>query len=144
MKPTLPQLMSLNGGFIDTAGFLALHGLFTAHVTGNFVTIGAALVHGTSGAITKLLALPVFCAMVILARLVSYGLPALGLPVLRTMLAAKAVLLLAGGVLAIRFGPLPTATAPPRWPQAWCSCRRWRSRTRCTASTSAVPRRPRS
>jgi len=105
MKPTLPQLMSLNGGFVDTAGFLALHGLFTAHVTGNFVTIGAALVHGTSGALTKLLALPVFCAVVMLARLLSYSLPGLGLPVMRTMLVLKAVLLLAGGVLAIRFGP---------------------------------------
>lgn len=105
MKPTLPQLMSLNGGFVDTAGFLALHGLFTAHVTGNFVTIGAALVHGTSGALTKLLALPVFCAVVMLARLLSYSLPGLGLPVMRTMLVLKAVLLLAGGVLAILFGP---------------------------------------
>lgn len=105
MKPTLPQLMSLNGGFVDTAGFLALHGLFTAHVTGNFVTIGAALVHGTSGALTKLLALPVFCAVVVLARLLSYGLPGMGLPVMRTMLVLKTVLLLAGGVLAIYFGP---------------------------------------
>ncbi|MFS2162665.1 DUF1275 family protein [Variovorax sp. Varisp62] len=105
MKPSLPQLMSLNGGFVDTAGFLALHGLFTAHVTGNFVTIGAALVHGTSGTITKLLALPVFCIVVVLARLLSYGLPGLGLPVLRTMLVLKAALLLAGGILAIRFGP---------------------------------------
>lgn len=105
MKPTLPQLMSLNGGFVDTAGFLALHGLFTAHVTGNFVTIGAALVHGTSGALTKLLALPVFCVVVMLARWLSYGLPGLGLPVLRTMLVLKTVLLLAGGILAIHYGP---------------------------------------
>jgi uncharacterized membrane protein YoaK (UPF0700 family) len=105
MKPTLPQLMSLNGGFVDTAGFLALHGLFTAHVTGNFVTIGAALVHGTSGALTKLLALPVFCVVVMLARWLSYGLPGLGLPVLRTMLILKAALLLAGGILAIHYGP---------------------------------------
>lgn len=105
MKPTLPQLMSLNGGFVDTAGFLALHGLFTAHVTGNFVTIGAALVHGISGALTKLLALPVFCVVVMLARWLSYGLPAVGLPVLRTMLLLKTVLLLAGGIVAIRFGP---------------------------------------
>lgn len=105
MKPTLPQLMSLNGGFVDTAGFLALHGLFTAHVTGNFVTIGAALVHGTSGTLTKLLALPVFCIVVVLARWLSYGLPRLGLPVMRTMLVIKTVLLLAGGVVAIHFGP---------------------------------------
>jgi uncharacterized membrane protein YoaK (UPF0700 family) len=45
-----------------------LQGLFTAHVTGNFVTLGASLVLGTSGALAKLLALPVFCAVVIAAR----------------------------------------------------------------------------
>lgn len=105
MKPSLPLLMSLNGGFVDTAGFLALQGLFTAHVTGNFVTIGAALVHGTSGALTKLLALPVFCAVVILTRTLSYRLPDFGLPVLRTMLVFKTLLLAAGAAIAVRFGP---------------------------------------
>ena len=97
--------MSLNGGFVDTAGFLALQGLFTAHVTGNFVTFGAALVHGTSGALTKLLALPVFCTVVILTRWLSYKLPDFGLPVLRTMLVLKTLLLAAGAAFAVRFGP---------------------------------------
>ena len=58
MRPSVPILFSINGGYVDTAGFLALQGLFTAHVTGNFVTIGAALVFGTSGVVAKLLALP--------------------------------------------------------------------------------------
>jgi len=49
MKPSLPVLLSVNGGYVDAAGYLALHGLFTTHVTGNFVTLGAALVLGTSG-----------------------------------------------------------------------------------------------
>ena len=53
MKPSLQVLLSVNGGYVDTAGFLALHGLFTTHVTGNFVTLGAALVQGTSGAVAK-------------------------------------------------------------------------------------------
>ena len=51
-------LLSFNGGFVDTAGFLGLQGLFVAHVTGNFVTLGAALVLGSHGIIGKLLALP--------------------------------------------------------------------------------------
>ena len=73
-RATLPLLLSLNAGYVDTAGFLALQGLFTAHVTGNFVTLGASLALGTSGAIAKLLALPVFCAVVIAARLCNTGL----------------------------------------------------------------------
>jgi uncharacterized membrane protein YoaK (UPF0700 family) len=104
MKP-LPTLMSLNAGFVDTAGFLALQGLFTAHVTGNFVTLGAALVNGTSGVFAKLLALPVFCAVVLVTRIFSFSLPSLGLPILRTMLAMKMLLLILGAALAIRFGP---------------------------------------
>jgi uncharacterized membrane protein YoaK (UPF0700 family) len=105
MKPSLPVLLSLNAGFVDTAGFLALQGLFTAHVTGNFVTLGAALVLGGSGAVAKLLALPTFCLVVIVTRLASYGLPGRGLPVLRTMLTLKVLLLTLGGALAIHFGP---------------------------------------
>jgi uncharacterized membrane protein YoaK (UPF0700 family) len=48
----VPGLLSFNGGCVDTAGFLGLQGLFTAHVTGNFVTLGAALVFGTHGCAT--------------------------------------------------------------------------------------------
>jgi uncharacterized membrane protein YoaK (UPF0700 family) len=105
IKPTLPILMGLNGGFVDTAGFLALHGLFTAHVTGNFVTLGAALVLGTSGIVAKLLALPVFCAVIVITRVISFSLPALGLPVLRSMLSVQLSLLILGAVLAIYYGP---------------------------------------
>jgi uncharacterized membrane protein YoaK (UPF0700 family) len=105
---SLPLILSVNGGYVDTAGFLALQGLFTAHVTGNFVTLGAALVLGTSGVAAKLLALPTFCLVVVATRLMSYHLAARGLPVLRTMLSLKVALLTLGGVLAIRFGPFKT------------------------------------
>src|SRR5271156_3689826 len=100
-RMTLPLLLSLNAGFVDTAGFLALQGLFTAHVTGNFVTLGASLVLGTSGAAAKLLALPVFCLVVVVTRIASFSLPKLGLPILRTMLALKLLLLILGAILAI-------------------------------------------
>ena len=101
----LPVLLSFNGGYVDTAGFLALQGLFTAHVTGNFVTLAAALSFGTSGVLTKLLALPVFCIVVIVTRLVSHGFPGRGWAALPTMLTLKLLLLIAGAILAIRFGP---------------------------------------
>ena len=105
MKPSLPTLLSINGGYVDTAGFLALHGLFTAHVTGNFVTLGAALALGTSGAVAKLLALPVFCVVVILARFVGSDLSRRNLPTLQITLTLKLLLLVLAAILAIHFGP---------------------------------------
>lgn len=104
-RATLPLLLSLNAGYVDTAGFLALSGLFTAHVTGNFVTLGASLVLGTSGAIAKLLALPVFCAMVIAARLLGTLLSNRSMAAFETLLGLKVLFLVAGAALAIRFGP---------------------------------------
>jgi uncharacterized membrane protein YoaK (UPF0700 family) len=106
--PTLPTLLSFNAGYLDTAGFLALHGLFTAHVTGNFVTLGASFLTGTSGAIGKLLALPVFCIVVALARLFRYKLIQMGRPVLRTLFLIKLILLTVGAFLAVAYGPFPT------------------------------------
>jgi uncharacterized membrane protein YoaK (UPF0700 family) len=106
MKPSLPVLLSINGGLVDTAGFLALQGLFTSHVTGNFVTLGAALVLGTSGVVAKLLALPMFCVVVFSTRLLSAELPSQGrCSGLRVLLAAKLLLLTAGSYLAIHLGP---------------------------------------
>ena len=113
MKPTRPIVLSVNGGYVDTAGFLALQGLFTAHVTGNFVTLGAALVFGTSGVVNKLIALPVFCVVVALVRLLGYALAARGASQLRVLLGLMLVLLLAGAVLAIRLGPFPDGDSGP-------------------------------
>jgi uncharacterized membrane protein YoaK (UPF0700 family) len=112
MKPTLPTLLSFNAGYVDTAGYLALQGLFTAHVTGNFVTIGAALVFGTSGVVAKLLALPVFCIVIVVTRLVSFNLPQRW-PVLETMLTLKLLLLLVAAVLAIATGPFANGDGAP-------------------------------
>jgi uncharacterized membrane protein YoaK (UPF0700 family) len=103
--PAMPVLLSVTAGYVDTAGYLALQGLFTAHVTGNFVTLGASLISGNSGALAKLLALPTFCVVIVLTRWASYGLPPRGLPILRTMLSLKVLLLGLAAALAIRYGP---------------------------------------
>jgi uncharacterized membrane protein YoaK (UPF0700 family) len=105
MRPALPFLLSFTGGYVDTAGFLGLGGLFTAHVTGNFVTLGAALASGTSGIIAKLLALPVFCLTIFLLRYVMRRSVSNNDLSLRIMLILKLLLLTAGAVLAIRLGP---------------------------------------
>jgi uncharacterized membrane protein YoaK (UPF0700 family) len=104
-RPSLATLLSFNAGYVDTAGFLALHGLFTAHVTGNFVTLGAALVLGTGGTIAKLLALPVFCVVVVAARLLHYVLVNCDVRVLRAILLLQTLLLLIGAALAWCHGP---------------------------------------
>jgi len=104
MKPSIPILLSLNAGYVDTAGFLALHGLFAAHVTGNFVTLGMALVSGTSGIWAKILALPTFCLVVFATKLLASSMPKLGLPVMRTLLALKVALLITAAVMAITIG----------------------------------------
>lgn len=71
MRIHLGKILSFNAGYVDTASFLALHGLFAAHVTGNFVTLGAALVSDSqTGAWAKLAALPMFCLMVLLTKLI--------------------------------------------------------------------------
>lgn len=113
MRGSLSAAQSLTAGYADTSGFLALKGLFTAHVTGNFVTLGSSLVFGTTGALTKTLALPMFCLVVLLARLLAFRLGASGWPVVRSLLQVQLLLLLAVAVLAVWLGPFED---PGGWP----------------------------
>ena len=92
----LAALLSFNGGFVDTAGFLGLQGLFTAHVTGNFVTLAAALVLGTHGVVAKLLALPEFVLVIALACVAGTALRARGLPSISSLRLAEPVLIWSG------------------------------------------------
>lgn len=62
-------LMAFAAGFVDTCGFVALFGLFTAHVTGNFVLIGATLASPRPGILAKLLAFPAFILVVAVTQL---------------------------------------------------------------------------
>lgn len=59
----LPTVLSTTAGAVDVIGFLALGGLFTAHITGNFVILAAHYVTGGFGQIGPLLSVPVFVAV---------------------------------------------------------------------------------
>jgi uncharacterized membrane protein YoaK (UPF0700 family) len=107
LKLSLPVLLSVNGGFVDSAGFLALQGLFSSHVTGNFVTLGASVVLGTTGVGAKLIALPLFCVVVALVRVLGYALgPQVRSP-MRMLMWLIFALLSVAAVLAVRLGPFP-------------------------------------
>jgi uncharacterized membrane protein YoaK (UPF0700 family) len=109
----LPLLLSLCAGYLDTASFLAFHGLFAAHVTGNLVTLGASLVLGHSGALAKLTALPVFCAVVALVRMAALWLAEHEWSRMHVLLWTELLLLAAVFALAIGLGPFTDADALP-------------------------------
>ena len=108
----IAALLSFNGGFVDAASYLGLQGLFVAHVTGNFVTLGAAVVLGSHGVIAKVIALPEFVAVIALSRLAGNAMRARGLPVLRVLLGAEVVLLLIFFIMAVACGPFADSDAP--------------------------------
>src|SRR5262249_5751858 len=56
----LPPLLSVIAGMVDLTGFLNLGNLFTAHITGNLVVIGALVVRGGRINLGQILAIPVF------------------------------------------------------------------------------------
>lgn len=109
MKISIPDTLTFNGGYVDTAGFLALQGLFTAHVTGNFVTLGASLAQGSFGVVNKLLALPVFCTVVLLVRLVIVRSVRAEATTLDALIGAKVLLLAVAAALAAWLGPFQNA-----------------------------------
>lgn len=89
----ISTLMAGTAGFVDTCGFVALFGLFTAHVTGNFVLIGATLASSRPGIIAKLLAFPEFVVVVATMQLVLHHRKRSGRDPKQLMLCGQAVVL---------------------------------------------------
>src|SRR5580704_13469928 len=58
----LPVILSTAAGAVDVTGFLALGGLFTAHLTGNLVIVAAHYTTGAFSQVGPLLAVPVYMA----------------------------------------------------------------------------------
>jgi uncharacterized membrane protein YoaK (UPF0700 family) len=65
-----PLGLALTAGFADAFGYLTLHGLLTAHVTGNLAFMAVGLAQGSPRVIMKFLALPIFMLGVGLATIV--------------------------------------------------------------------------
>lgn len=93
-------------GFVDAAAFIALTGLFTAHVTGNFVLTGAELISTSTGVLAKLLALPIFVVSVAVTRLIALALERRGSSPLRPLLALEATVLIAFAIAGAAMSPL--------------------------------------
>jgi uncharacterized membrane protein YoaK (UPF0700 family) len=110
--PLLPVALSFTAGYVDTLGFIALFGFFSAHVTGNFVLLGAALVDPHHAVLAKLLALPVFMLGVAATHIHERILGRQGRPALARTLGAFAVFLLLFLVLGVAATPIDDADAP--------------------------------
>jgi uncharacterized membrane protein YoaK (UPF0700 family) len=103
----LPFVLSTTAGAVDVTGFLALDGLFTAHITGNLVVLA---VHYTTGgfcAVGPLLAVPVYVAVLGAVTLVSKVIEKS--PSRRALLVMHAALLAGSLGLGAGFGPFTNA-----------------------------------
>ncbi|WP_034296866.1 YoaK family protein [Herbaspirillum sp. RV1423] len=103
--------MSFLAGYVDTVGFVALFGLFTAHVTGNFVLIGSELANPSHGVLIKFLAFPAFIASVVLTRMAVIWLERSGKPALPYVLALQLLFLLAFMSIGQSIAPVADARA---------------------------------
>jgi uncharacterized membrane protein YoaK (UPF0700 family) len=108
---TLAVGLSFVGGFVDTFGFVALFSLFTVHITGNFVVIGAEVVHSGPGVVAKLLALPVFMGAVAAVCLMVRASEGAARPVLTPLLVLQTVLLAAFMAAGLVRAPFASADA---------------------------------
>jgi len=99
----LPALLSTTAGAVDVIGFLALGGLFTAHITGNLVVLAAHYITGRFGEIAPLLSVPMFVVVLGVVTLTFVAKPIRF--VRRALLVLQAVTLAAFLGFGAGFGP---------------------------------------
>jgi uncharacterized membrane protein YoaK (UPF0700 family) len=112
------NLLSATAGYVDTLSFVSLFGLFTAHVTGNFVLIGGGVAGYGQGVFLKLMAFPAFILGVALSSFIIRGrnpeTPMRGACMLYVV---QALLLLAFCFAGINLGP---RFSPESWAVVVC------------------------
>jgi len=104
--------LGFTAGYVDTVGFVALFGLFMAHVTGNFVLIGSELAHPIHGVLIKFLAFPAFIGGVAAARLLALQMQRRERSPGASLLVLQCVLLAACMLCGWRAQPIVDASAP--------------------------------
>ena len=105
----LPAILSTTAGAVDVIGFLALGGLFTAHITGNVVIVAAHYVTGGFSQVGPLLAVPIFMAVMGLVTLASGAIARPGSTALQPLLWLQTALLAAFLWIGVGFGPFANA-----------------------------------
>jgi len=88
----LPTLLSVIAGMVDLIGFLSL-GIFTAHVTGNIVVVGALIVRHNRVNPAQILAIPVFILAVALTWLIAKASGRSGTGLMRLLLLIQFLLI---------------------------------------------------
>ena len=88
----LPTLLSVVAGMVDVIGFLTL-GIFTAHVTGNIVVIGALIVRHNRVNPAQILAIPVFILAVAATWLIAKASGRRGIGLMRPLLLIQFLLI---------------------------------------------------
>jgi uncharacterized membrane protein YoaK (UPF0700 family) len=107
----LPFVLSVTAGAVDVIGFLALGGLFTAHITGNVVILAMHYITGCFSELGPLLSVPVFIVVLGMVTLASGKLEKAGY-CRRAFLLLQAALLAGYLGLAVGFGPFTDADCP--------------------------------
>lgn len=108
------SVLAAIAGYVDTLSFVALFGLFTAHVTGNFVLIGAEAAGFGQGVFMKLMAFPAFVAGVVVSSLLVKSLePATSSRSARLLYAVQAALMLAFCLAGVGVSPVVHSDSTP-------------------------------
>jgi uncharacterized membrane protein YoaK (UPF0700 family) len=105
-------VLSTSAGAMDVIGFLALGGLFTAHITGNVVILAAHYITGGFSAVGPLLSVPVFVTVLGAVTLASGAVQKAGYSPRRALLALQAALLAGCLGLGAGFGPFADPNRP--------------------------------
>ncbi|MFC4521112.1 YoaK family protein [Cupriavidus pinatubonensis] len=110
--PATGCILAFIAGYVDVVGFVSLFGLFTAHVTGNFIMIGVDVTGNEAGLLAKLLALPAFVLAVAATRVAEVRLGKSGRSPVAPLLLTEAVLLLLFMAASLHAAPVTDPSAP--------------------------------